>query len=95
MVAGDRVIHCIRLAAVGGNVEGVLIRSGPAGDGHRHPLAGGILHPHAIGAISSLLFPRLIYTQYSIPSYLFQVIISLVNLLTFLQVNLSPLANFS
>ena len=59
VVAGDRTIHRIRLAAVGGNVEGVLIRSGPTGDGHRHTLAGGIVHPYTIGAISTVLMPRL------------------------------------
>ena len=65
MVAGDRIIHRIRLAAVGGNVEGVLIRSGPAGDGHRHPLAGSIVHPHAIGAISTILAPVLKFFHFS------------------------------
>lgn len=59
MGPGYRIVHRVGLIAVGGNVEGVLIRSGPAGDGHRHPLAGGIVHPYTIGAISTILAPGL------------------------------------
>lgn len=59
MVAGNRIVHRVGLIAVGGNIEGVFIRIGPAGDGHRHPLAGSIVHPHAIGAISTILAPGL------------------------------------